>query len=350
MNVMPADVDASVNAEPPSDSSSSPSDPIKNEISDNTLNAKPTHKSTLSRVSAASTTSLDDVLKLHTVGRMKRPSSPSRKVKPGVSIPSQRRWLYYWSLLISHQGPPGLWSLNAPESEPPPKVRLVQIKLRLHELSGVKANLIKAASTLIDRTGRGKGAKSTSQVWASLARYDDELVDTLEWWERTTRTEDGEMGVRRAGSEHQPGRELKDVFATEKWDKGKMVRPFARLGTVGEDGVQKQQSEVRDLSVPRALADSCLIWFSQEGKIVEYVLRPLSDDSWTLVKSGLESDDQSPMVESEQSSIQDTIRSLDDTGSVVLDANREVRVKLYIGQVCGVRFVVITYLGRLTAC
>ncbi len=39
--------------------------------------------------------SLTSVLALHTSKRMKATSSPDGKVKQGVSIPSQRRWLHY---------------------------------------------------------------------------------------------------------------------------------------------------------------------------------------------------------------------------------------------------------------
>ena len=223
MNIMPADVDASVNAEPQSDAASSSSDPIKHELS--VVSDEP--RELPARASTAQTASLDDVLQLHTAGRMKRPSSPGAKTKHGVSTPSQRRWLYYWSLLLAHTGPRAFW---APDVRAP-RVRLTRLVLRMRALSGTKAGLLRAANAFLDRTGRGKAGGAA--VWASLARYDDELVRTPEGWERATRAADGQLGVRRPGSEHQPdGRELRDVFGSAQWDAGKMVRCFARLGAV----------------------------------------------------------------------------------------------------------------------
>ena len=68
--------------------------------------------------------------------------------------------------------------------------------------------------------------------------------------------------------------------------------------------------------------------------MVEYVLRPLSGDGWALVKSKIEDDALGSGTAFEEASIHESTDSLGSTrDGVVLDANREVRVKLYMGQV-----------------
>ena len=75
---------------------------------------------------------------------------------------------------------------------------------------------------------------------------------------------------------------------------------------------------------------------------MKYTLRPLSEANWTLVKSKIEGDGQSPVVESEEASIQDVTHPANHGGGVVVNANREVRVKLYIGQVSAISYGILS--------
>ncbi|KZT28129.1 hypothetical protein NEOLEDRAFT_1176278 [Neolentinus lepideus HHB14362 ss-1] len=286
--------------------------------------------SAVSIVNRASTTSLQHVLDLHTSKRMKPPSSAEskdkngakpKKITQGVSIPSQRRWLSYWSLLLAHDGPPGFWSLSSP-AQFKPKIRLQEIKIRMHEPTGVKMNLVKAVNAIIDRNAFAKTATGEGQVWVSLARYDDEFVETLEKWEKVTRSEDGDLGKKRKDPQEMERKELNDLFKDGKWDRVKMVRSFARLGLSKTDGAKKEGDE-------------------KDGKIYTYTLRTLSTERWGHIKDEIEGGDVpftwSSAIKSEATSINEVIAPNHDQGvserGVILDPCRELRVKMYIGQI-----------------
>jgi phosphatidylinositol-3,4,5-trisphosphate 3-phosphatase/dual-specificity protein phosphatase PTEN len=108
-----------------------------------------------------------------------------------------------------------------------------------------------------------RSEKGYSDVWISLSRYDDELVDTLEQWEKYTR-DDTNIGRRKPGTDSLP--EDKDgeygigkLFDSGKWDKGKMVRSFSRLGTSSQDDVVESKEGVSRLFVSNSSLSGFLI-------------------------------------------------------------------------------------------
>ncbi|KAJ6499724.1 phosphatases II [Mycena vitilis] len=276
--------------------------------------------------------SLKAVLDLHTARRMK-PAGENAKVKQGVSIPSQRRWLHYWALLLAHEAPTHLWPAVPEPPNRRPRVRVTQITVRMREAGALKMHIVRAASAMLDRTGVGKAgsaqatAAGNGNVWVSLARYDDDFVGLLEKWERHTRDEAGNMGRLRKDAGKLDGETLRDVFDDKgKWDKSKMVRSFARLGATSDNSLTKTTTE--------------------EGKVLTYTLHPLSENSWVNIRDSLAESEGGPNTDevdlpaSETTSMNDVTPSAKEHG-VVLDAGREVRVKVYMGQVfmCWLWFV-----------
>lgn len=156
----------------------------------------------------SSTASLESVLALHSARRM-RPSSPSPvssappsksstlappkqstssssttaeenksggKQRRGVSIPSQRRFLFYWSQILSDAAPRGFWGLGitptqsdllgvATKGERPSasadldrmqKVRIKGITVRMLDPGGTKATALKVVNKILASTTGGK--------------------------------------------------------------------------------------------------------------------------------------------------------------------------------------------------
>ncbi|KAF9239297.1 hypothetical protein BU15DRAFT_88079 [Melanogaster broomeanus] len=280
---------------------------------------------------------LEQVLDLHRSRRMKSSSKPSRhshrtslgrKPKMGVSIPSQQRWLFYWSEILQGNGPASfrLFSgMDPPDGHETPlnkpneigKVWLTKLTIRMQGLSGVQPLIVQAASAVITRTGKGRGAGSSTagKVWASLARYNDSFVDELERTERSSRSPTASKG-----------QAVSNLFRNDEWDKEKMVHSFAQMGVNDPEPIQEEDTT---------------------GEVLTYVLSPLSwnelEGDWVelheeMGRSQCEEVQHTSTLERSAYAfvsrpVGDDNPRPEEPGGILLAANREFRIKLFIGGV-----------------
>ncbi|KAF8434799.1 hypothetical protein L210DRAFT_3410026 [Boletus edulis BED1] len=281
----------------------------------------------VSRVSSEPVTNtLEMVLDLHTSRRMKPTRyhpDVSKKPKMGVSIPSQQRWLFYWSQVLAGKGPPSLrlfQPIDRPERqqdllEQSPqitKVKLTKLTVRMREPAGIQPHLVQAASVAITSSGKGRAMSesTTGKLWACLARYNDRLIDELEHWEKESR---GPAGAIQSSP-----------FKSDRWDKTKMISSFAQMST--SDIQPTQQGQTR-------------------RPVLTYILRPLDGTEGDQVKlrapipgSSHECQQQQCTSGSESSSFAFVSPSVmdddaEDSSGIMLEADRELRIKLFMGEV-----------------
>lgn len=227
---------------------------------------------------------LDQVLQLHTSRRMKKGGKSQ-----GVSIPSQRRWLRYWSETLHGTSPKQVQVLQTVAAHPP-KARLYGINVRMKESGvGTTVTVIRVANMLLDRASRRdptEDDRGAGDVWVSLARYEDKMVHELE--RRVRENVDFEYESDGVTSKN-------SMFATPKWDDKKMVQSFARLGMAQGNHTQVENEA--------------------EDSLMSYSLVPIPSSEWINIGGETESS------------------AVEMNDGIVLDSSREVRVKLYMGQV-----------------
>lgn len=102
--------------------------------------------------------------------------STTQKPKMGVSIPSQRRWVGYWTRILS--GRDARLSLTSSISQPRRLIRITRISIDRTPPSSSSSKSSSFFSKLIPHS---------DSLSIQLARYDDSFVNRLESWERSAR-------------------------------------------------------------------------------------------------------------------------------------------------------------------
>jgi len=186
---------------------------------------------------------------------------------------------------------------------------------------------VKVISSMLETTGASQSKKKAGrdvgadEVWISLSKYQDDFVNMLERWERHTR-DPTRLGKRRAGAQHMKTGEAEDeelerIFSEGKWDNSKMIRTFSHLSTT-------------DVDVSTSNGDG--------SRFVTYTLHPIPHSQWVNVRQKIKkaAAQSRPSVDppsSQLSSPNASEENITESDGLVVDANRELRAKLFLGQV-----------------
>ncbi|CAE6439660.1 unnamed protein product [Rhizoctonia solani] len=315
----------------------------------------PASPSGSSSVKAKKGSTLESVIALHTSRRMQTPREGG-KVKQGVSIPSQRRFLGYWSRLLDGAAPLGMWGISggSDSTDDRQRVRLDTIRLIMRDDASVKQRGIKIINSLLDRAVGNEGKKGKGEVWVSLARYDDNLVELLEGWEQRTRSPEHGIGYRAHGpeadrNEREGETALEHIFDDGTWDNKKMVRSFARMGITDPADVTETKESDKDVTIVKRAHILHPLKYSKWVKVekkgvpkpsrlsVPGTYRSSGDDNDAASASSMSTtatDVAAAVTEArEQDKLQPEMEEVEINPGVILDARREVRAKLYMGQV-----------------
>lgn len=251
----------------------------------------------------------EQVLDLYTIRRMKPAVQqlPVHKQKRGVSIPSQQRWLRYWSQSLTtdgggSSGTEGTLELRKYDCR---KVRITRVVVRMRELSGIQPSLIQAVSMVQQATNiRSSEAASSGRVWASLARYDDDLVGQL-----------AELSPCQSS-------ETPRIFEDGKWDREKMVRKFATMstGAVEVSGDESMGARLFSFALISSPGEGWTDLFSQD-------IHHPQQGGTPLAASSLDSLSYSVIHPSSSN-----IGCENDSGGIIVHANRELRLKIFWGR------------------
>ncbi|KAG8885369.1 large subunit of alpha-aminoadipate reductase [Tulasnella sp. 331] len=293
----------------PDDSSDRKEDNLSSAAGADTMPERPVFS--VREEATSSRESLEAALTLHTSRRMKLVQKNSSKAKQGVSIPSQRRFLGYWATitLAPQDIPRYFWSLSPMAIQGRSRVYLKEASIRMRQPSALAQTALQAIKTTMESAAKLRNkVKGTGQLSMSLARYDDDLVNTMEQWERQTR-HDGRFTLPSSNYENDLNKPSTNrlkrsdhgIFADGSWDEGKMVKVFARLDEYKSD------------------------FAAPDGTYVS----PSPPTEWVHVEIPLSG----CAVDREG---QDTSTGASDpeqeANGILLDPNREVRVKMFMGE------------------